>query len=200
MNNTANSFKFSKDSPKLEARQSAAAKSQITNSTYIIILIATAVVNAQMNGIVPSVTSYASLPYSQATYHYGLALANVVSPTMSFLPFFITTKSIPILCALTVCSSIVTSFIIFLAALSPNLIFDSHIIGSCLAVGASLLAAGLHSYLRVVFASLLRQGEQSESRLFWCGVFIQIGSFAGSAVMFPLINFVHIFTSAPPCR
>ncbi|PIO58650.1 hypothetical protein TELCIR_19910, partial [Teladorsagia circumcincta] len=37
----------------------------------------------------------------------------------------------------------------------------------------AMTAAGLHSYLRVVFASLLREGERSESKLFWCGVFIQ---------------------------
>ncbi|PIC23326.1 hypothetical protein B9Z55_017064 [Caenorhabditis nigoni] len=67
-------------------------------------------------------------------------------------------------------------------------------------IGGSLIAAGLHSYLRVVFASLLREGHQSESRLFWCGVFIQIGSFVGSAVMFPLVNIAHLFTSAPQCR
>ncbi|KHJ86256.1 hypothetical protein OESDEN_13999, partial [Oesophagostomum dentatum] len=149
------------------------AKAHLSGVKYAVVLIATAIVNAQMNGVIPSVQSYAALPYSQATYHYGLALANVVSPTMSFLPFLIKIRSLPVLCLLTVCSSTVTAFIIFLATLSPNLIFDSRTIGSALSIISSLCAAGLHSYLRVTFASLLREGEQSESRLFWCGVFIQ---------------------------
>ncbi|KJH41083.1 hypothetical protein DICVIV_12947 [Dictyocaulus viviparus] len=174
--------------------------STIRGADYVIVLLATALVNAQMNGVIPSVQSYAALPYSQATYHYGITLANVVSPTMSFLPFIFTVKSIPVLCILTFCSSCVTAFMIYLASLSPNLIFDSTTIGSILSVGSALIAAGLHSYLRVMFASLLREGEESENRLFWCGVFIQIGSFVGSAVMFPLVNFVSIFTSASPCR
>ncbi|CAI5452761.1 unnamed protein product [Caenorhabditis angaria] len=172
----------------------------ITGVEYTILLLTTALVNAQMNGIIPSVQSYASLPYSQSTYHYGIALANVISPLVSFLPFFINLRSFPILGFLTICSSVFTGFIVYLAALSPNLIFDSESIGSILSIGSSLIAAGLHSYLRVVFASLLREGHQSESRLFWCGVFIQIGSFIGSAVMFPLVNIFKLFHSAPACR
>lgn len=172
----------------------------ITRTNYVVILIATALVNAQMNGVIPSIQSYAALPYSQATYHYGLTLANLVSPVASFLPLIITVKSMPILCFLTLCSSGITAFIVYLASLSPNLILSSVVIGSILSVGSALIAAGLHSYLRAVFASLLREGEQSESRLFWCGVFIQVGSFIGSAVMFPLVNFVSVFTSAQRCR
>ncbi|KAK6755284.1 hypothetical protein RB195_013949 [Necator americanus] len=80
------------------------------------------------------------------------------------------------------------------------MIFDSKSAGSALSITASLLAAGLHSYLRVAFASLLRCYDKSESRLFWFGLFTQIGSFIGSMVMLPLVDIVHVFTSAPPCR
>uniref|UniRef100_A0A1I7T8F1 Riboflavin transporter n=1 Tax=Caenorhabditis tropicalis TaxID=1561998 RepID=A0A1I7T8F1_9PELO len=172
----------------------------ITGYKFAFLLFTTALVNAQMNGVITSVQSYAALPYSQATYHFAVTLSNVVSPLSSFLPFFIKVRSIPALAVLTACSTAMTAFIVYLAALSPNLIFDSISIGSTLSIGGSLIAAGLHSYLRVVFASLLRAGHQSESRLFWCGVFIQIGSFIGSAVMFPLVNIAHLFTSAPQCK
>lgn len=172
----------------------------ITGFKFTFLLFTTALVNAQMNGIITSVQSYAALPYSQATYHFAVTLSNVVSPLSSFLPFFISVRSFSALAVLTACSSAMTAFIVYLAALSPSLIFDSVTVGSALSIGGSLVAAGLHSYLRVVFASLLREGHQSESRLFWCGVFIQIGSFVGSAVMFPLVNIAHLFTSAPQCR
>uniref|UniRef100_A0A7I4YWV6 Riboflavin transporter n=1 Tax=Haemonchus contortus TaxID=6289 RepID=A0A7I4YWV6_HAECO len=188
------------DDTDVVVKEPASDPSSIRGGSYIVVLMATALVNAQMNGVIPSVQCYAALPYSQATYHYGIALANIVSPCMSFLPFLITIRSLPLLLTLTICSSCVTAFIIYLASLSPNLIFDSATIGSVLSIAGALTAAGLHSYLRVVFASLLNQGKQSESRLFWCGVFIQIGSFLGASIMFPLVNIFNIFTSAPPCR
>ncbi len=101
---------------------------------------------------------------------------------------------------------------------------------SPLQVVSVVVAAGLHSFLRTTFASALRENEKgrSEHWLFWCGVFIQvrvtirrlshfrleieavwcdskrrplqIGSFLGSAVMFPLINYTSLFQSAPMCQ
>lgn len=172
----------------------------ITGGEYLILLLATATVNAQMNGVIPSIQSYAALPYSQDTYHYGLALANLISPVVSFLPFLVTIRRISVLAGLTVVSSILTGFIVYLAALSPSPVFGSYQWGSAVSIVSVLTAAAIQSYLRVVFATILREGHQSESRLFWCGVFIQIGSFIGSAVMFPLVNVFHLFTTAPPCR
>ncbi|CAD6200372.1 unnamed protein product, partial [Caenorhabditis auriculariae] len=39
--------------------------SMITGFEYVFLLFLTALVNAQMNGIIPSIQSYAALPYSQ---------------------------------------------------------------------------------------------------------------------------------------
>ncbi|KAK6048950.1 hypothetical protein COOONC_13546, partial [Cooperia oncophora] len=153
-------------------KPSSAESTSISGSSYMLILMATALVNAQMNGVIPSVQSYAALPYSQATYHYGIALANIVSPCMSFLPFFIKVRSIPGPCRVDILFSCMTAFhnISCLTESQSDLRFSHR--WQFLIVSA-MTAAGLHSYLRVVFASLLREGEQSESRLFWCGVFIQ---------------------------
>uniref|UniRef100_A0A1I7WAQ6 Riboflavin transporter n=1 Tax=Heterorhabditis bacteriophora TaxID=37862 RepID=A0A1I7WAQ6_HETBA len=175
--------------------------SHITGISYAFVLVATALVNAQMNGVIPSIQSYAALPYSQfgQSKYYKYLFMKFTKFVLVYLHFFIFFRSISLLAVLTVLSSCVTSFIIYLASLSPNFIFNSMVGGSALSIISVLMAAGLHSYLRVVFASLLREGHQSESRLFWCGVFIQIGSFIGSAVMFPLVNVFHVFTPSPTC-
>ncbi|KAJ1375019.1 hypothetical protein KIN20_038241 [Parelaphostrongylus tenuis] len=117
----------------------------------------------------PQLTNFGSV--LDATYHYGVTLANLVLPVASLLPLIITVRSVPTLCCLALCLSCATAFTVYLASLSPNLIFDSVTIGSILSVGSGLIAAGLYSYIRVVFALLLREGEQSESRLFWYGFF-----------------------------
>ncbi|CCD69385.2 Riboflavin transporter rft-1 [Caenorhabditis elegans] len=174
--------------------------SSATGARLAFLLLTTALVNAQMNGIVTSVQSYATLVYSQNTYHYAVTLSNVISPLASYLQFFVKIRSLPILAFLTLCSSLTTAVIIYLAALSPNWIFNSETAGTIISIASSLIAAGLHSYLRVMFAALLREGNQKESRLFWCGAFIQIGSFTGSAIMFPLVNVWKLFHSAPSCR
>ncbi|XGW04854.1 hypothetical protein V3C99_015768 [Haemonchus contortus] len=167
--------------------------------SYLFILLTVSLVNAQMNGIIPSISSFCALPYSQATYHYSIALSNVMMPLASFLSFFLIVRKLPYLGLLSAMSTCTTIFLIYLAALSPAMIFNSRSIGAALSILASMIAAGLHSYLRVAFASRLRECDQSESRLFWCGVFTQIGSFTGSMVML-IVNLNQVFKSAPPCR
>ncbi|GMT10283.1 hypothetical protein PFISCL1PPCAC_1580 [Pristionchus fissidentatus] len=170
-------------------------------SPYILLLL-TAIVNAQMNGVIPSVHSFAALPYSQVVYHLGLTLSNIASPIASFIPMFCGVRSLPILSTLTGLSSLTTAFIVYLGLLSPSHLADSQSLGGVLSIVAVVVAAGLHSFLRTTFASSLREsgGGHSEHWLFWCGVFIQIGSFLGSALMFPLVNYTSLFQSAPMCR
>ncbi|ETN77877.1 hypothetical protein NECAME_03049 [Necator americanus] len=172
---------------KVEVTSSPPTKLHITATNYAVILIETAVVNALMNGVIPSVQSYSALPYSQ--------------------DFF---RSLPVLTALTVFSSLVTAFIIYLATLSPDLIFNSRPVGSVLSVGliglysegicSAVVASGTHSYLRVVFASLLRESEQSENRLFWCGVFIQVKILQNSLFLLLASRFLHGLSSNVPSR
>ncbi|GMS79548.1 hypothetical protein PENTCL1PPCAC_1723 [Pristionchus entomophagus] len=180
--------------------QPSSSSSPSSSPSPFILLLLTAVVNAQMNGVIPSVHSYAALPYSQRVYHLGLTLSNIVSPIASFLPMFCGVRSLPLLSGLTLLSTLSTAFIVYLGLLSPAHLADSQTAGGILSVLSVVVAAGLHSFLRTTFASSLRDIGRSEHWLFWCGVFIQIGSFLGSAVMFPLINYTSLFQSAPMCQ
>ncbi|VDM43403.1 unnamed protein product [Toxocara canis] len=175
-------------------------KSKIGKWSYVYLLCLMAIVNAQMNGVIPSIQSYAAIPYSQATYHLGLTISNIVAPLACFVPMLIQPKGTAVMSLLTVLSSLLTAVIVTLAAMSPTPFLHSSFYGKVFSVAVVVCASALHSYLRTVFAAVLRESaEDSESRLFWCGVFIQLGSFVGSIVMLPLVNIFNLFTAAPPC-
>uniref|UniRef100_A0AC34F2A0 Riboflavin transporter n=1 Tax=Panagrolaimus sp. ES5 TaxID=591445 RepID=A0AC34F2A0_9BILA len=167
---------------------------------YCILLGCLAFICAQMNGVVPNIQSYSALPYSQLTYHLALALGNLAQAVACFIPLWIQPRSIPILSLLTVIASGFCGYIVLLAAQSPTPLLLQSFWGGFLSVFASIAAASLHAYLRTVFTSVIREDNpDSESRLFWCGVFMQIGSFIGTTIMFPLVNVAHLFQSAPAC-
>uniref|UniRef100_A0A0N5AQA6 Riboflavin transporter n=1 Tax=Syphacia muris TaxID=451379 RepID=A0A0N5AQA6_9BILA len=173
---------------------------KISPCQFRFLMFLTAVVNAQMNGIIPSIQSYAALPYSQATYHFALTLSHIVSPLICFLPLVVQPRRICSLSFLTMISSLFTSIIIILAKMSPTPFLHHSFYGSVLMVCISVGSSAIHSYLRTVFATVLQEAaKDSESQLFWCGVFTQIGSFLGSFTMFPLVNVFHIFQSAESC-
>ena len=46
-------------------------------------------------------------------------------------------------------------------------------------------------YLRTAVSTILR--NQGKKALLWCGISIQLGSFIGALVMFPLVNVAKVF-------
>ena len=167
---------------------------------YCVLLGCLAFICAQMNGVVPNVQSYAALSYTpvsclvseirfrgiliniriykllfQLTYHLSLALGNLAQAVACFLPLWIQPRSVPILTLLTVIASSICGYLVLLAAQSPTPLLLHSYWGGFLSVIASIMAAALHAYLRTVFTSVIREDNpDSESRLFWCGVFMQV--------------------------
>uniref|UniRef100_A0A914EKT1 Riboflavin transporter n=1 Tax=Acrobeloides nanus TaxID=290746 RepID=A0A914EKT1_9BILA len=170
-------------------------------SRYYILLACLAIICAQMNGIVPSIQSFATLPYSQLTYHLALTLSNIAQPVACFLPLWIQPRKLPILLVLTSVSCIFCGIIVLLAAQSPTPLLHLSFWGGFISVAAAVGASSVQAYLRTVFTAVIREDSpHNDSRLFWCGVFMQIGSFLGSLIMFPLVNIVGLFHQAPsPC-
>uniref|UniRef100_A0A1I7YAJ3 Riboflavin transporter n=1 Tax=Steinernema glaseri TaxID=37863 RepID=A0A1I7YAJ3_9BILA len=172
-----------------------------TYARYFTLLFLVAFNCAQMNGIVPSIQSFAMLPYSQMTYHLALTLSNIASPIAGFMPMLYTPKTVFSMSMFTGVATFFTGLIVTLAASSPDPIGREYWWGGAFAILCSVVASSMHSYLRTVFAHVVMDGaEDKESRLFWCGVFIQVGSFIGSCIMFPLVNVYGLFISAPACR
>ena len=58
----------------------------------------------------------------------------------------------------------------------------------------TVAGTSLGGYLRTAVSTILR--NQGQKALFWCGITIQIGSFIGALVMFPLVNIAKVFKAS----
>ncbi|KAL1283784.1 Riboflavin transporter rft-1 [Trichinella pseudospiralis] len=170
----------------------------LSRSQCMILLAFTTVVCCLINGVMPTVQSYASLPYGQTVFQMVIVLSSLANPICSYLSFVVPVTSLRIMALLTSVVVIACSYILYLASQSPFGVLKETFVGSFLCVGSFVIAAGLCSFLRTVIANRLRKSEV-ESRLLWCGIFSQLGSFIGAVVMFPLINVYNIFSTAPVC-
>uniref|UniRef100_A0A914HCP5 Riboflavin transporter n=1 Tax=Globodera rostochiensis TaxID=31243 RepID=A0A914HCP5_GLORO len=188
---------FDQTSPNLPSL--AGEKDKLRFWTLIVCL---SLICAEMNTIIPSVHSYATLAYSLLTYHWALTLSNLSHPLANFLPLWLKPHSLPVLLGLTAICTVGTAFIFVLALQSPNPIFRDSApeIGSAFVIVLSIVTGFLCSYLRTHITGLIRgEHPDSESRLFWCGFFMQVGSFLGACVMFPLVNVFKVFQKRDPC-
>lgn len=165
------------------------------HNVYLLVLLALS--NALTNGVLPSVQSFTSLPYSKMTFHLSVVLGNIANPLACFLAMFFVLRSVSGLGCLSLSGGVFAAYLMALAALSPCPPFLGSSSGVALVILSWILFTGVFSYLKVVIGTLLH--EAGHSGLLWCGISIQAGSLVGALTMFPLINVYHVFSRGQEC-
>ena len=95
------------------------ASSKMSACTYFFLLL-TGWMNAITNGILPSIQSYACLPYGSQPYHLAVTLSNIANPVACFIVFFLPVKSKTLIGGVTSVGSLISVYILILAATSPE--------------------------------------------------------------------------------
>lgn len=169
----------------------------LTNSDYVVLLLAQAWICALCNGILPSIQSYASLPYGNEAYHLSVTLSAIANPLACFVALWFPSRSRRLILVLTFLGSLLSAYVITLAAMSPNPVLRHSHVGRVLIVLAQVAISGFFAYAKVAIATVFR--EEGRRALVWCGALTQVGSSIGALVMFPLVNVYYVFKSIPPC-
>lgn len=102
-------------------------------STLFVLLIQV-YLNAIFNGVVPSILSYACLPYGEKTYHLALALSAIANPVASLLFYIVSLNAVKFMVLWTVVYSFLCAYVVGIAAESPCPILLDSVGGSFLIV------------------------------------------------------------------
>lgn len=100
----------------------------------LVVLLIQVYLNAVFNGVIPSVLSYACLPYGEKTYHLALTLSAIANPVASFLFYIVVLNSVKLMVFWTVVYSILCSYVVVIGAESPCPILHDNASGSFLIV------------------------------------------------------------------
>ncbi|KAI6243225.1 Riboflavin transporter [Aphelenchoides fujianensis] len=165
------------------------------------ILFCIGLVGAETNVILPSVQSFASIPYSQTTYFWVLILSTVLSPLSAFVAGFLTLRSTRWIVLLSALAAAATSFVVLLALQSPNPWLKNCGWGSAMTIVVQTVAAASYPFVQTLATMAYRDADPlNEDRLFWTGLAVQIGSFIGTVVVYPSVNMFNFFHEAPLCQ
>ncbi|KAJ8303171.1 hypothetical protein KUTeg_019569 [Tegillarca granosa] len=172
-------------------------ENKLSLSIYIYYLLLIAWINALSNGVLPSIQSYSCLPYGNEAYHLAVTFASITNPLACFAAFFIPVKSSVIITFLTFLGTGVASYILVLAALSPEPFLLESLAGSILVVAAWVLVTLFFTFSKVTIAAIFR--TEGRKALLWCGAITQLGSAIGAIITYVLVNVLELFQSGPPC-
>ena len=121
-------------SDSLEVDTGSHTHSEMSNCRYFYFLVLTGWINALTNGVLPSIQSYACLPYGSQPYHLAVTLANIANPVACFIAFFLPVKSQPMIGTITAVGSMISAYILLLAAYSPEPPLVDSVVGPILVV------------------------------------------------------------------
>ncbi|KAJ6661507.1 hypothetical protein lerEdw1_014416 [Lerista edwardsae] len=154
-------------------------------------------VNALTNGVLPAVQSYSCLPYGNSAYHLAATLASLANPLACLVGMLLPSRSLLLLGALSALGSLVASYILAVAVLSPCPPLLHVPTGAVLIVLCWVLFTGTLSYVKLMIGVILR--DEGHGALVWCGAVVQLGSMAGALTMFPLVSVYSLFRAGDPC-
>lgn len=86
---------------------------------YAVMLLITAVINGMKNGVVPSISSYSTLPYGDTVFLLAATLMSIVDPLACVVAFFLPVSSIRAISVVAVGSGGLAAYIVAIAAYSP---------------------------------------------------------------------------------
>ncbi|KAH9507716.1 hypothetical protein Btru_053522 [Bulinus truncatus] len=169
----------------------------ITRSKFAIFILLTGGLNAMSNGVLPSIQTYACLPYGIQAYHLSVNMASIANPLACVALIFLKMTSLTGTLLTSSAGAILSTYVIYTASTSPSPPFVGHFFGSALCIVSWALAVFLLTYSKVAIATALRsKGKRS---LLWVGAASQAGSLAGAFVTFLLVNVYKLFQPANPC-
>ena len=92
----------------------------LSKSIFVYLLLIQAWVCALSNGFLPSVQSYSCLPYGNLAYHLAVTLSAMANPVACFIAYFFPIGNIALITVFTFIGTTISSYIVVLAALSPE--------------------------------------------------------------------------------
>ena len=152
-------------------------------------------------GILPSIGTYALLPYSQRAYYISSLILPISNPLSVLVGLFV--RSIVkfvwifVLFSVAACAAI---YVLLVALLSPCPPLHDSAGGAVIVISCYFLAYLALYYIRLVIGNRIRQEYQRESGLFWLGAASQMGSLVGAIPMYLLVNTYPVFESRNVCQ
>ena len=117
-------------------------KSTLWTRKFIFLLTQIVIINALINGILPSISSYATLPYGDQAYHLSNTLGMIANPMTCAAAFFLPTLPVPVITVTTVLGVAASTIVLVFASLSPSPPMYNQ------ASGAALIVSKFFSFLQ----------------------------------------------------
>ena len=169
------------------------------------LLLLVAYLNFVENGMMFSILPYACLSYvgGEQVFKWSVLLSLIIDPFACLFTSLFSTFNYWLLVPVW---TLLSSYVLLLAILSPNPLFSSSVVASVFVVVINVVNRAFIAYTKTIIyldvKKVLKQEQvfsktsdfsKGEKLFRWVGLSVQAGSFLGSLLFFLLINVAKVF-------
>ncbi|CAF1543927.1 unnamed protein product, partial [Didymodactylos carnosus] len=151
-------------------------------------------------GILPSLITYALLPYGQKAFYYCVILGPLAYPLAACLNAKVPTVTTTIIVFGCIIGCLGCIYIVIIAFQSPCPIMSDTVHGGIIMIGIWLVSSFILGYIYMASANRIKRSWKRTSGLFWLGVAEQLGTCLGVIPMYLVINTFKLLKDRQPCQ
>lgn len=151
-------------------------------------------------GCLPSLSTYAILPYGQRAYYYCGILIPSAYPLAFVISLFFKKSSNVSIILQTVVSCSLSVFIIAVAKQSPCPWLADTTLGAIMIITVWFFMSVISSFLRITTGNRIKTECEDEKSMFLYGAMTQLGLFLGTIPTYLAIHVFELFVDRKPCE
>lgn len=180
-------------------RLSLSTPNSMTQRQFYILQSFNVVNSAILYGCLPTLITYALLPYGQKAFYYCSVLAPISYPLSALYGIVRPTIATSWIVLGSIVGSLIAFWIVIIAFQSPCPMWSDTLHGAIIMIIAWFTSSFILSYVRVASGNRIKLAWPKEDGLFNFGVSVQMGIIFGVLPMYLVINVYEFLQDRQPC-
>ena len=169
-------------------------------STFLLLLILNTINSTITFGCLPSLSTYALLPFGQKAFYYWSVLIPSAYPLSLVISIRWKIASNGWIGLLSAMSWLLSGFIIFISIQSPCPWLADTISGALMIISVWFLMSTIGGFIRIIIGNRIKGEWSDEKGMFYYGASVQLGLFLGTIPTYIAINVFSLFVDRKPCK
>jgi len=174
--------------------------SSMSRSTFICFLTVNTINSIISFGCLPSLSTYALLPFGQKAFYYWSVLIPLAYPISLLISLRWKSPSNRMIALKSILNWILSGFIFQIAMQSPCPWLADSIQGACMIISVWFIMSVISGLLRISIGNRIKREWNGDEGMFYFGGTVQLGLFLGTIPTYLLINVFGLFVDRKPCQ
>jgi hypothetical protein len=172
----------------------------MSQRTFILFLILSTIDSMIAYGCLPSISTYALLPFGQKAFYYWSVLIPSAYPLSLLLSVYWKFVSNNHIVFQSIFSWLLAAFIFTIAGQSPCPWLADSTQGALMIITVWFIMSFIGCFLRITIGNRIKSEWKNDNGMFYFGATVQLGSLLGTVPTYLLINVFDLFMDRKPCQ